>query len=62
MMKSLFKKARIFREQVKDRHTAHWDLDMLNREELEAVMSQGQSKAPPNPGNDQESGKQGSQG
>jgi hypothetical protein len=55
-MKSLFKKARIFREQVKDRHTAHWDLDMLSREELEAVMSQGQQNNPAGTENNQNSG------
>lgn len=38
-MKGLLKKARIFREQVKDRHTSHWDLDMLSKEELDALMS-----------------------
>jgi hypothetical protein len=32
------KKQRLFREEIKDRHTSHWDLDMLSREELEAAM------------------------
>ncbi|MCB1671369.1 MAG: hypothetical protein R3F41_12300 [Gammaproteobacteria bacterium] len=32
------KKARVFREQVKDRHTSHWDLDYLSRAELERLM------------------------
>lgn len=38
------KKQRIIREQIKDRHTSHWDLDMLSREELEALMSAPPSK------------------
>ncbi|MFK7864633.1 MAG: hypothetical protein AB8B95_10460 [Pseudohongiellaceae bacterium] len=33
------KKKRLFREEVKDRHTSHWDLDMMSREELEKVMA-----------------------
>jgi hypothetical protein len=49
-MKTLFKKARIFREQVKDRQTAHWDLDMLSRKELEALMSRGTRSDSPSPG------------
>ena len=32
------KKARVFREQVKDHHTSHWDLDYLSRAELERLM------------------------
>ncbi len=32
------KKQRVFREEIKDKHTSHWDLDMMTREELEAVM------------------------
>jgi len=33
------KKKRLFREEVKDRHTSHWDIDMMSREELEAMMA-----------------------
>jgi hypothetical protein len=32
-------KKRLFREEVKDRHTSHWDMDMMSREELEATMA-----------------------
>lgn len=32
------KKKRLFREEIKDKHTSHWDLDMMSREELEAIM------------------------
>ena len=38
------KKARLIREEVKERHTTHWDLDYLSRAELEAVMSGKSSK------------------
>lgn len=37
------KKARLYREEIKDRHTNHWDLDMASREELENLMSVGKS-------------------
>jgi hypothetical protein len=33
------KKKRLFREEIKDRHTSHWDIDMMSREELEAMMA-----------------------
>ena len=33
------KKKRLFREEVKDRHTSHWDMDMMSRKELEAMMA-----------------------
>lgn len=32
------RKQRIIREDVKDRHTSHWDLDYVSREELEILM------------------------
>ena len=32
------KKARIIREDVKELHTSHWDLDYVSREELERLM------------------------
>jgi hypothetical protein len=38
------KKKRLFREEVKDRHTSHWDLDMMSREELEAMMAGSEKK------------------
>lgn len=37
-MKSTAGKSRIIREPVKDKHTSHWDMDMLSRAELEALM------------------------
>ena len=33
------KKVRVIREDVKERHTSHWDLDYLSREELERLMT-----------------------
>ena len=30
---------RVLREEIKDRHTSHWDMDLLSREELEKLMS-----------------------
>lgn len=35
---SQVKKKKVLREEIKDRHTSHWDLDMLSREELEKLM------------------------
>lgn len=32
------KKNKVLREEIKDRHTSHWDMDMLSREELEKLM------------------------
>lgn len=40
------KKKRLFREEVKDRHTSHWDLDMMSREELETMMSGSETSEP----------------
>ncbi|MDP4782476.1 MAG: hypothetical protein NWS78_04100 [Gammaproteobacteria bacterium] len=34
------KPKKIVREEIKDRHTSHWDMDMMSREELEAFMTQ----------------------
>jgi len=34
----ILRKQRIFRETVKDAHTSHWDLDLLSKDELAAVM------------------------
>ena len=33
-------KKKIVCEEIKDRHTSHWDLDMLTREELERLHKQ----------------------
>jgi|GEM_PF-2612032 len=33
------KKQRVIKEDVKDRHTSHWDLDYVSREELEQLMT-----------------------
>ena len=38
------KKPRVIREEVKDRHTSHWDLDYVSRADLEELMSR--PKAP----------------
>ena len=35
---SQVKKKKVLREQIKDRHTSHWDMDMLSRGELEKLM------------------------
>lgn len=35
---------RIIREQVKEGQTSHWDLDLLSREELEALMKAREKK------------------
>jgi len=40
------KKQRLFREEIKDKHTSHWDLDMMSREELEAVMAKKDKASP----------------
>ena len=34
------KSKKIVREEIKDRHTSHWDMDMMSRAELEALMTQ----------------------
>ena len=40
------KPKKIMREEIKDRHTSHWDMDMLSREELEALMTQKPTSKP----------------
>lgn len=40
------KPKKIVREEIKDRHTSHWDMDMLSREELEALMTQKPTSKP----------------
>lgn len=37
--KATRKTRKIHREEIKDRHTSHWDLDMLSHKELEALMT-----------------------
>ena len=34
------KPKKIVREEIKARHTSHWDMDMMSREELEAFLTQ----------------------
>ena len=40
------KPQKIVREEIKDRHTSHWDMDMMSREELEAFMTQKSASKP----------------
>jgi len=40
------KPKKIVREEIKDRHTSHWDMDMMSREELEAFMTQKSASKP----------------
>ena len=42
-------KKRVHLEQVKNRHTNHWDLDMLSREELDRLMTGDEAPASPQP-------------
>lgn len=42
------KKNRLFHEEVKDRHTSHWDLDMMSRKELETMMTGSKKVEPEN--------------
>jgi hypothetical protein len=39
-------KAEIHSEEVKDRHTSHWDMDYMTREEMDAVYRQQQEDPP----------------
>ena len=41
----MLKRKKLFRDEVKERHTSHWDLDMMSHEELEAMMAK--KKSPP---------------
>lgn len=38
-------KAKVIREDVKDRHTSHWDLDYLSLEELDRLMTMERPQA-----------------
>jgi hypothetical protein len=40
------KPKKIVREEIKDRHTSHWDMDMMSRAELEALMTQKPAAKP----------------
>ena len=48
MNKSGKKKARLIREDIKDRHTSHWDLDYISHEELEQLMTRKPGQAATN--------------
>jgi len=37
------KKAKIVKEEAKDRHTSHWDIDYMTTEEIEEAHRQGES-------------------
>lgn len=41
----MLKRKKLFRDEVKERHTSHWDLDMMSHEELEAMMAKKKSPA-----------------
>jgi len=43
--KATRKTAKILREEIKDRHTSHWDLDMLSHKELEELMTSQQTSS-----------------
>ena len=45
MTKSGKNKTRLIKEDIKDRHTSHWDLDYVSQEELERLMTQKPSQA-----------------
>jgi hypothetical protein len=38
------KKTRIYKDQAKDRHTTHWDMDYLPRQEVDALYAQSDRK------------------
>jgi len=38
------KKTRVYKDQAKDRHTTHWDMDYLPRKEVEALYAKSQKK------------------
>ncbi len=39
------RKLRIFQDEVKLRHTSHWDMDMMSRSDLDAYMSSEHRRA-----------------
>jgi hypothetical protein len=38
------KKTRIYKDQAKDRHTTHWDMDYLPRKEVDALYEKSEKK------------------
>ena len=38
------KKTRIYKDQAKDRHTTHWDMDYLPRKEVDALYAESEKK------------------
>lgn len=48
--KSGSRKARLIREEVKEQHTSHWDLDMLSKEQLETLMKKKPAPKKDSPG------------
>ena len=44
--KKLSKKTRIYKDQAKDRHTTHWDMDYLPRKDVEALYAKTEKKQP----------------
>ncbi|MGL1834858.1 hypothetical protein ACKVEX_14785 [Rhodocyclaceae bacterium SMB388] len=44
------KRMKIYQDEVKLRHTSHWDLDTMSRAEYEAYMSGQSSAGGPSPG------------
>lgn len=43
------KKLKVYREEVKERFTTHWDLDYMTTAELEAAMAAGRDWENPKP-------------
>lgn len=48
------KKFRVFIDDVKIRHTSHWDEDFMSREELEALHAKPKASAEEKPDEDDE--------
>ena len=44
------KKPEVIHEEIKDRHTSHWDLDLLSHEELARLMAGNAVPATPKAG------------
>ena len=44
------KKPEVIHEEIKDRHTSHWDLDLLSHEELARLMARNAAPAAPKAG------------
>jgi len=54
------KKSKMFREEVKDRHTTHWDLDYISQDELERLMMKERPGVGPENGNSGDKPRRGS--